>query len=180
MTSELIQQNVTRQILDMKDTLNFLRREGGQRVTIDQIETEIALKTALLNSMNTEPRSSIPVRSSLLDCGGGGDCFYRCLSKFIFYDPDLFVNVRNDMATWLSSNPYYFATTDLTRNLNLSEIGKWIDGEVEILIAAETYGINIMVLTDKDDVHEFNLNKENTCYLYNQQQVHYQLFVQDS
>jgi len=162
---------LSRQISELKKSLDYFRKVGGYREHIDQIEMEIAIKTALCASLKTDV--------SLLDCGAGGNCFYRCIAKFVFNNQKKYVDVRNDMTIWLHSNGYHFANRGVLRGLDISKPGSWIEGEVEIMIAAETYGFNVNVLTDMGNVCEIisSTNATTTCYLYNESQMHYKLIL---
>ena len=177
-----------RQITELHATLKLMRSENNQRVTIQQIEEQIAYMTAQKNSI-TEPsdlyteshtyKEPSDLYTKIIDCGGGGDCFYRCIAEFIYGNSEEFHQVRNDMYTWFGAHREYFGH-EMFKDLKILDKGKWIEGEYEILIAVNTYKINITVLTDKDNIHYFHFNYIKTCCLYNKNQMHYQLICDDS
>ena len=45
-----------------------------------------------------------------VDVGGSGDCFYRCISYFLFNNPELHLEIRNNLADWMVENRIQLST----------------------------------------------------------------------
>ena len=89
----------------------------------------------------------------IVDCGGGGDCFFRCIAQAVLGNSDYHPQVRQAITTFFRQN-FALYSPFLVRNRTetpleyiaaMSQLGAWAEGGAEILAAANIYNIRIFV-----------------------------------
>ena len=197
---------INRKIVEQKKTLSYFRKSKelsqGIPVLINQIEElEINLQILTLEiqdssfetkitsfgNLNKKSTSNLKIK----DCGGGGDCFFRCIAQAVLGDSNLHTIVRQRITDYYRQNLLFFSPF-LVRNRNetpleyiaaMSQLGVWAEGGAELLAAANLFNIRIFVhINDANNpptvIQPINLN-ENTVdvHLLNVNQIHYQLLI---
>ena len=117
-----------------------------------------------LATRSLAPRSLAPPQPQLLsrfnrvDCGGAGDCFFRCIAFGIFGDPEQHDVVRQGTVQQLCENLDNFraalVVTERDEEIEVNEYiarmrspGTFIQGDIEIINTVNRFDINLVIHT---------------------------------
>lgn len=177
---------------------NLEKTIADYKIRLQELTNKIQDDTfvdTLTNLQAPTSKDKIPTYNSsnfqILDCGGGGDCFFRCIAQAVLGNSDSHPQVRQAITTFFRQN-FALYSPFLVRNRTetpleyiaaMSKLGAWVEGGAEILAAANIYNIRIFVHMSNNfnsptvivptDPNEHTRD----IHLLNNNQIHYQLLV---